>query len=259
MNEAERLREAMLATERADHDMLDLAAVVREGRRLRRRRRVVGTGSAALVLAVAVAVPVALTSADPERPGRGADPVAGARTATPTTAPTAGPTTAAAPTTTPAATTGSGRATPKPVGTVLYSGIRYGVEERVFYVVGVAVPKVPQVKIGLVAGRRNAAGELTPDVLVNDVAGRDRHAGFHEIGYDQQGDRPVRPPVPTFGYFVGPAAQIVGTVDGRQVPATLARWSEDSRVVIFWFDPKVLTPGVRLDGIVARDKRGERL
>ncbi|MER7444983.1 hypothetical protein [Micromonospora avicenniae] len=254
MNEAERLREAMLATERADDDLLDLAAVMREGRRLRRRRRVAGTGAAALVLAVAVAVPVALTSADPE-PQRPADPAAGAHTATPTTAPTPGPTTTAAPT----ATTGSGRSTPKPVGTVLFSGIRYGVEERVFYVVGVDVPKAPQVKIGLVAGRRDAAGELTPDVLINDVVGRDRHAGFHEIGYDQQGDRRVHPPVPTFGYFVGPAARIIGTVDGREVSATLARWSEDSRVVIFWFDPTVLAPGIRLDGIVARDKRGKPL
>ncbi|MEU4677691.1 hypothetical protein [Micromonospora sp. NPDC023737] len=259
MNEAERLREAMLATERADHDLLDLAAVVHEGRRLRRRRRVARTGAAALVLAVAVAVPVALASAGPE-PKRPADPIAGARpTAPPTTAPTAGPTTAAAPTATPAATTGSGQSRPKPVGMVLSSGIRYGAEERVFYVVGVDVPKVPQVTIGLVAGRRDAAGELTPDVLINDVAGRDRHAGFHEIGYDQQGDRPVHPPVPTFGYFVGPAVRIIGTVDGRQVPATLARWSEDPRVVVFWFDPTVLAPGVRLDGIVATDKRGNRL
>ncbi|MFD0787139.1 hypothetical protein ACFQZ8_24835, partial [Micromonospora azadirachtae] len=171
-------------------------------------------------------------------------------TSTPTTTPT----------TTPAATTGSpGRSRPKPVGAVLSSGIRYGAEERVFYVVGVDVPKLPKVTIGLMAGRRNAAGELTSDVLINDVAGRDRHTGFHEIGYDQQGDRPVHPPVPTFGYFVGPAARITGTVDGRQVSATLARWSEDPRMVIFWFNPKALAPGVRLDGIVAHDSRGNPL
>ncbi|TDC36773.1 hypothetical protein E1211_12475 [Micromonospora sp. 15K316] len=250
MNEADRLRAAMRATESTAHAPLDLAAVVREGRRLRRRRRLAGTGAAGLVLAVAVAVPVALRPDGPP-PQRPAEAITTGSVATPTTAPTA-------------SATPDARATPgstdrKPVGTVVSSGIRYGDQERVFYFVPIGVPELPGVKIGLVAGRRDADGRLTPDLLINDVEGRDRHAGFHQIGYDQQGDRQVLPPVPTFGYFVGPATRIVGTVDGRQVPAELARWSVDPGVVIFWFEPTVLTPGVRLDGIVALDKRGERL
>ncbi|MEV4199866.1 hypothetical protein [Micromonospora globbae] len=254
MNEADRLRAAMRVGERSGHGVLDLDAVLRQGRRLRRRRRLTGAGAAALALAVVVGVPVAVRSAGaPQRPAApAAQPAAGA-TGHPS-GPTAGPTATAAPT--PVATDA---APPEPLGDVVRSGIRYGAEERVFYVVPVDVPHLPGVTIGLMAGRRTADGGLAPDFLVNDVVGDDRRDGFHEIGYDQSGPHPTRPLVPTFGYFVGPAERIVGTVDGRQVAARLVRWSEDPRVVIFWFDPAVLPPGVRLDGIAAHDARGRRL
>ncbi|MGV9982220.1 hypothetical protein ACWDUH_31635 [Micromonospora wenchangensis] len=109
------------------------------------------------------------------------------------------------------------------------------------------------------AGRRTPAGELTNDIVINDVQGSDRRPGFHEIGYDDTTPSDDRPPVPTFGYFVGPATRIVGTAGGRQVDARLARWSTDPELVVFWFDPVDLTPGVRLDGIVARDRSGRLL
>ncbi|WP_405433265.1 hypothetical protein [Micromonospora sp. NBC_00617] len=115
---------------------------------------------------------------------------------------------------------------------------------------------MPKVTIGLAAGRRAPDGTLSTDILVNDVEGADRSPGFHQIGYDE---RSSDTPVPTFGYFVGPAERIIGTVDGRQVDARVARWSRDKQVVIFWFDPATLTPGERLDGIVARDRGGRRL
>ncbi|MEH0982281.1 hypothetical protein [Micromonospora sp. CPCC 205556] len=240
MNEVERLREAMRATERTDRTALDLTTIMREGRRLRRRRRFAGAGAVGLsvaVLVVGVAVGVERTRApEPDRAGPAVT----------------------APATRPTVTTPSpAQPQPRPVGDVVDSGIRYGDDQRVFYLVPVDVPRAPRVKIGLVAGRRAAGGELTSDFLVNDLEGSDRRPGFHEIGYDQSG--PARPPVPTFGYFVGPAERIVGTVDGRRITARLARWSEDRQVVIFWFDPAVLAPGVRLDGIVARDAQGREL
>jgi hypothetical protein len=142
---------------------------------------------------------------------------------------------------------------------VVDAGIWYGVDQRVYYVVAVDLPEAPGVRIGLMAGRRTPAGELTDDIVVNDVRGSDRRPGFHEIGYDEATPSAARPSVPTFGYFVGPASRIVGTVDGRQVEARLARWSTDPELVIFWFDPADLTPGVRLDGIVARDRSGRLL
>ncbi|MGY0007021.1 hypothetical protein [Micromonospora sp. I033] len=241
MNEVDELRRAMRATERADRPGLDLTGIMREGRRVRRRRRVAGTGAAAVAVA-AVFLGVGGRVARTRLP----EPPAAVVTV---------------PAVTPAATAdpGPSEPRPRPVGTVVASGIRYGADERVFYVVPVDVPDLPGVTIGLVAGRRSPAGELTSDFLVNDVAGSDRRPGFHQIGYDQHGRVPTDAPVPTFGYFVGPAARIVGTVDGRQVEARLARWSEDARLVIFWFDPAVLAPGTPLDGIVARDGRGRKL
>ncbi|MEH0820676.1 MULTISPECIES: hypothetical protein [unclassified Micromonospora] len=244
MNEVEQLREAMRTTERTDRTALDLTTIMREGRRLRRRRRLAGAGAVALSVAVVVVgVAVGVERTRTPEPDRRAGPAV----TTPATRPTV--------TTTPS----PWQPRPQPVGDVVDAGIRYGDDQRVFYVVPVDVPALPRVKIGLVAGRRAAGGELTSDFLVNDVAGSDRRPGFHEIGYDQSGPVSTRPPVPTFGYFVGPAERIIGTVDGRQVTARLARWSEDRQVVIFWFDPEVLAPGVQLDGIIARDAQGREL
>lgn len=242
MNEVDELRRAMRATERADRNGLDLAGIMREGRRVRRRRRVAGTGAVAAVVAVLIGVGGTVARTRPPEPPGPAATAASTATAGPSPTPTPGPTGPPV----------------RPAGAVVGSGIRYGADERVFFLVSVDVPELPGVTIGLVAGRRSPTGELTTDYLVNDVEGSDRRPGFHQIGYDQQ-RVPTDAPVPTFGYFVGPAARIVGTVDGRHVEARLARWSEDPRLVIFWFDPGVLTPGTPLDGIVARDARGRKL
>ncbi|MEU7617116.1 hypothetical protein AB0B27_13625 [Micromonospora rifamycinica] len=255
MNELEQLRRAMRATEGPYHDDLDLTAIMRDGRRLRRRRRFVGAGATALVtVLVAGGVGLGVRWVRPPAPDR--PPVGGV------VAPTG-----ASPATPPeSAPTGVSPATPpesdpqrRPVGDVVEAGIWYGVDQRVYYVVAVDLPKVPGVRIGLMAGRRTPAGDLTDDIVVNDVRGSDRRPGFHEIGYDDATPSAARPPVPTFGYFVGPVTRIVGTVDGRQVDARLAPWSTDPELVIFWFDPADLAPGVRLDGIVARDRTGRLL
>jgi hypothetical protein len=242
MNETDQLREAMRATERTARTDLDVTTILREGRRLR-RRRLASVSAVVLSLAVlAVGIAIGVERIRPPEPDRRADAAI--------TAPTHPP-----------VATGPGpwEQGPQPVGDVVDSGIRYGDDQRVFYMVSVDEPDLPRVTIGLVAGRRAAGGALTPDFLANDVSGSDRRPGFHQIGYDPSGSVQTRPPIPTFGYFVGPAARILGTVDRRQVPARLARWSEDPQVVIFWFDPKVLMPGVRLDGIIARDAEGRKL
>ncbi|MET8233909.1 hypothetical protein ABZS77_24870 [Micromonospora sp. NPDC005298] len=247
MTELDRLRDAMRAIEHTAAP-LDLAAVMREGRRLRTRRRVAGAGAATLAAALAsvlVMVAVGARPGDPppvDRP----PPVAVAPT------PVAVPTTPTSEKPTPPPSTPP----PEPLGRIVDSGVRHGADQRVYYVVGVSVPGQPQVSIGLAAGRRAPDGALTTDILVNDVQGSDRSPGFHQIGYDE---RSSAAPVPAFGYFVGPATRIVGTVDGQQVEARLARWSVDPQVVIFWFEPAELTPGRRLDGIVARDATGRRL
>jgi len=248
MSEFDRLRHAMRVTERPGV-ALDLTVVLREGRRLRTRRRVAGAATlAAGLTAVGALVAVGIQPGDPptvERP----PPVV---VAPPPVA--ASPTAPGSPE--PMTPTTMARDIPKPLGLVVDSGVRHGAEQRVFYVVQVRVPGQPRVSIGLAAGRRAPDGTLTTDILVNDVEGADRSAGFHQIGYDERGADAA---VPTFGYFVGPAQHITGTVGGRQVNARLARWSVDKQVVIFWFDPADLAPGDRLDGIVARDAKNQRL
>ncbi|WP_422739876.1 hypothetical protein ACN263_12015 [Micromonospora sp. WMMD729] len=252
MSELDRLRDAMRATERPDA-VIDLARVMREGRRLRTRRRV--TGAAAATLAAGLVAVTAVTvdpsgSRDPA-PAEPASPVTVASTPAGVT-----PTAATSDEPTPPPSKARGVPDPKPMGQVIDSGIGYGADRRVYYVVAVTVPEAPKVTIGLAAGRRAGDGTVRTDILVNDVDGADRSPGFHQIGYDESESAN---PVPTFGYFVGSAARITGTVDGRQVDATLARWSLDKQVVIFWFDPDTLAPGKRLDGIVAHDRAGRRL
>ncbi|MFE7870770.1 hypothetical protein ACFUYE_10535 [Micromonospora humida] len=247
MTELEQLRRAMRATERPYPEDLDLTVIMRDGRRLRRRRRLVGAGATALAtMLVAGGVGLGVRWAGPpaDRPPARAATVPDA-TPPATASPPPGPTRWEPPR--------------KPIGEVVDTGIRYGVEQRVYYLVAVDVPETPRVRIGLMAGRRTPAGELTDDIVLNDVRGSDRRPGFHEIGYDDATPSDDRPPVPTFGYFVGPASRIVGAAGGRQVDARLARWSTDPELVIFWFDPVDLTPGVRLDGIVARDRSGRLL
>ncbi|MBM0275943.1 hypothetical protein [Micromonospora tarensis] len=250
MNEWERLRHAMRATERPDA-VLDLATVMREGRRLRTRRRVAGAGAA--TLAAGIAAVVVLVAVDASGSG-GTAP-----TERPPPVAVAPPSVGVSPTSpepTPPPTVARDVPPPKALGQVIDSGVRYGTDQRVYYLVRVSVPGAPKVTVGLAAGRRSPNGYLTTDLLVNDVEGADRSAGFHQIGYDE---RSSTTPVPTFGYFVGPAQRIIGTVDGQQVDARLARWSFDKNVVIFWFDPAELAPGKRLDGIIARDASGRRL
>ncbi|MET8045544.1 hypothetical protein ABZU25_32330 [Micromonospora sp. NPDC005215] len=250
MSEWDRLRDAMRATERAD-TLLDLDLVLREGRRLRTRRRVARAGAATLAAGLAAVVVVGVVARPGDPPARRPPPVA-----------VAPPSVAVSPTApdpvepTPPPTVSHDVPPPKPWGQLIDSGVRHGADRRMYYLVRVAVPGEPKVTIGLAAGRQAPDGALTTDILVNDVEGSDRRSGFHQIGYDESSSTA---PVPTFGYFVGPAHRIIGTVDGRQVDARMARWNVDKQVVIFWFEPAQLTPGQRLDGIIARDASGRRL
>ena len=89
--------------------------------------------------------------------------------------------------------------------------------ERVYYFVAVDLPEVPGVTIGLMAGRRTPAGELIDDIVINDVRGSRSERRASTRSATTSGPSDARPPVPTFGYFVGPATRIVGTAGGRQV------------------------------------------
>ncbi|RIV39996.1 hypothetical protein [Micromonospora radicis] len=249
MNDTDRLRAALRASEPEGRGRFDVDTIMREGRRRRHRRRAVRGAVVVLSVAVVAAGVLAVlrrpVSIDPAA-------VPAPQVTVTVGTPTAGPPASAEPT----ATEPPGK---PPIGEVVATGLRYGADEMVFYFVPVSVPGAPEVTIGLVAGRRTPDGELVAEYLANDVEGSDRRPGFHQIGYEPSTEPLPADPVPTFGYFVGPAVRIVGRVGKVSVPAKLARWSEDPDVVIFWFPPQSLSPGQRLDGILAWDAQDRRL
>ncbi len=60
--------------------------------------------------------------------------------------------------------------------------------------------------------------------------------------------------IPEFGYYAGPAATITAQQGGRQIQAHLARWSANTRIVIFWF-----TPSSALQDLAAYNAAGQQL
>jgi hypothetical protein len=144
-----------------------------------------------------------------------------------------------------------------PLGTVIPAGKASDTEERVLYAVAVSNPALPAVHFGIMAGRRGPSGEVIGDLLANEVRGRsDRSPGFHAVSDAEiVDDRPV----PMFGYFVGPAAQIVVTTGNGPVKAHLAEWSQDHRVLVFWFDLADVSPDTRVGGLSALDASGRNI
>jgi hypothetical protein len=122
---------------------------------------------------------------------------------------------------------------PAPLGAIISSGVKTAGGELVFYGVAINEPALPHTTFGVMAGTRDAAGKTTGEYLTNETSGTDKDAGFHGIsgGANVNGID-----VPTFGYYSGPAAKITAQVGGKTVQAHQAAWSQDSKIVIFWFD-----------------------
>ncbi|MET8154646.1 hypothetical protein ACIBSW_29850 [Actinoplanes sp. NPDC049668] len=229
MNDLDDLRDAM-NTPDFQPKPLDIPAVMAAGGRLRRRRRLaVGATSGLAVLALLVG------GAQLARPD-GAGPVGA----------------------------GSPGVHVSPVeprqdgafGDVVDTGMRTGGVPRLLWVTELEDPALPDTAIGIATGRRDAGGGLVVDVTSNESEGSDRAPGFHaaqapmEIGSG---------PVPAFGYYVGDAARITVTADGKTVKARQAVWSEDPSVVLFWFALDEVAPGARLSKVSAYDRDGRRL
>jgi hypothetical protein len=223
MNDLETLRVALHAPT-PDPGTVDLERIMAEGRRVRRRRRLLGAGTVAGLLVAAVLGSVAWTVRPPQPlPER------------------------------PAVTVGqtvSVQGEP-PLGDIIAAG-----GDRVFYFVAIDDPQLPRTHFGLLAGHRDAAGTVHGDVMSNEVDRLDRSAGFHGVT-TAMGVEDVD--VPAFGYFVGPVARIVGVVDGRRIAARQAAWSENPRVVVFWFDLADVPLGSSPSRLAAYDRDGNRL
>ena len=121
-------------------------------------------------------------------------------------------------------------------GRVIATGIKDTGGELVFYGVRIHTQQLPGVTFGIMAGLRDSAGGLTPEVETNETQGAASSAGFHAVEAASSVGSPAVA-VPEFGYYAGPAATITAREGGRQVQAHLARWSANPRIVIFWFTP----------------------
>jgi hypothetical protein len=227
VNDIEDLRDAMQSTPDFEPAPLDLAVVMAAGGRLRRRRRLaVGAASGLAVLALLVG---GAQLARPEPPVNG--------------------------------TANGGAAAPASrdsgvLGDVIPTGLRIGSDERVLYVVPVDAPELPDVPFGVVNGRRLPDGRLVSDVLVNESEGPARAEGFHAA---QQAMEVEGKTTLAYGYYAGDAAKIVVRADGKRVEASLAVWSDDPSIVVFWFDPAQVKPGVKLSGLTAYNRDGRVL
>ncbi|GID95298.1 hypothetical protein ACFQFC_33065 [Amorphoplanes digitatis] len=231
MNDLDDLRDAMNTPDFSPKP-LDLGAVMAAGGRLRRRRRLaVGATSGLAVLALLVG------GAQLARPD-GAQPVSAGSPGTGVNV-------------TPVEPRQDGA-----FGDVVDTGMTIGGGPRLLWVTELEDPALPDTGIGIAVGRRDAGGGLVVDVMSNESVGSDRAPGFHAA----QAPMTIGSgPSPAFGYYVGDAAKITVTADGKKVTARQATWSEDPSVVLFWFTLDQVAPGARLGKLSAHDRDGRRL
>ncbi|SDX18580.1 hypothetical protein SAMN05421504_102588 [Amycolatopsis xylanica] len=232
MNDLEALRTAL--NEAPPEGLaLDTAAVLTSGKRLRRRRQLLhGTG----VVGVAAAVAAVVLGSGMLR---AVPPPGNAPIAAPSTSLSIAP---------------QGR---EPYGDVIPTGLKVAGGELVYYAVRVDEPQaLPDTHFGVMTGIRSADGKLKDLMIVNGTSGSDRKPGFRELDGGEQVNGQF---VPVFGYFVGPVAKIVTTAHGKEVQASLAKWSVDPTVTVFWFDPQLVDSYNVLSPPYAYDAAGNKL
>jgi hypothetical protein len=153
---------------------------------------------------------------------------------------------------------GSAPNPPRREGRVIPAMFKEAGGELVFYGVRIRLAELPGTTFGIMAGLRDTAGRLTPEVEANETAGPDTATGFHAVQAATSVGSPAAA-IPEFGYYAGPATAITARDAGRLVHAHLARWSVNPRIVIFWFTPPAAPDGTSPHGLAAYDHAGHRL
>ena len=238
MKDLDNLKTALQTPPPEGFAALDTGAIISAGKRIRRRRRV---RSGAGLVAVAAAVVLVVTGVNSFKTAE--TPVA-----------TGGPSLT---TSAPPLTTRDPSQEPRvPLGDVIATGILDKLGERVFYLVKVDAPELPDTRFGLMAGHRAADGTLSGELMSNEFQGSDRRPGFHAIdGGELVGDQFM----PVSGYYAGPVEKITSTVHGKPVEARLASWSEDPSIVVFWFTEEDVPSSTLLTPPVALGKNSVKL
>ena len=226
----------------------DLARIMADGGRIRRRRRLLN--ATGMVGAAATVVAVVVFAVQLRQPA----PVAQPALPPPAMSSTAVPSDNAPSKAAPSETSMPERL---PLGDIVLTGIRSETgDELVLYAVAIDEPMLKDIHFGLVAGYRDARGSLQSLLATNETVTSDRSFGFHATdGGEILRDRLI----PVFGYFSGPAAKITTTVHGATMVAKQQQWTEDPTVVFFWFDPSDVPSSQSLTPLVAYDAKGNRL
>jgi hypothetical protein len=239
MNDIDDLRAALRRPPAEPFAEPDLARIMADGGRIRRRRKLVNATGA--LAAAAAVVAIVVFAVQLRRPA----PIARPALPAPTVSTTANVPSATLP------------PEPQPLGDVVLTGVQSpGGEEMVLYAIAIDQPVLKDIHFGLVAGYRDARGSVQALLETNETETSDRSFGFHATdGGEILRDRLV----PVFGYFSGPAAKITTTVHGATKIAKQQQWTEDPTVVFFWFDPSDVPSSQSLTPLVAYDVSGNRL
>ena len=145
-----------------------------------------------------------------------------------------------------------------PAGRVIPAGIRDQAGELVFFVIRIHLGQLPGTSFGIMAGHRASPGTLTGDVETNETTGSATAPGFHAVESPIETGDPGTP-IPEFGYYAGPAAKITASAGGKRVTASIARWSLNPQIVIFWFPATAHPSATAPDGLAAYDASGHLL
>lgn len=200
MTEADSLRHAM-EDDAAQYRFrsVDIERAMRVGRRMRTRRHLLATGGVlAATAALVTVVSVGLPGAATDRRD--------------TTVAPSDPSV-------------------KPDGDVIPTGMHDATGEFVLYLVAgyqtinrQGIP-VPGDGYGLALGHRDTNGSIVPLTITGSS---DLSPGFHSL---------TRGAVPLYGFYSGPVARIRVSSDDHEVGATIARWSRNPDIAIFWVSP----------------------
>jgi hypothetical protein len=119
--------------------------------------------------------------------------------------------------------------------------------------------QLPCTHFGLMLGTKDLATSATSGVTgmyaTNEFAGSDIAPGFHGTGLSGGGNQVQDWYV--IGYYVGPAATISIPLNGVATPATVAPWSVNPDVKIWWVTGKANVPAFGTPS--AKDAQGKPL